>query len=102
MQGDIENLESERVNLEKKLDQQPTRKSVIGDLKLGGSKIRTLGGQGTPYGTSPHASPMGSPYVGRKAGDVALDDGAERVSLEQNPLLLSRVRCVCVWVWVCV
>lgn len=92
LQGDIENLENERANLENKLDQQPTRKSVIGDLKLGGSKIRTLGGQGTPYGTSPQLSPMGSPYVGRKTRDVAGTPQGDGISLEQNPLLLSRVR----------
>jgi hypothetical protein len=67
---------------------------VIGDLKLGGSKIRTLGGQGHPYGSSPYQSPGASPYVGRKSADAASapqDEGAEPVALEQSPLLLSRV-----------
>ncbi len=89
--------------MEQKLDQS-SRKSVLADIKLRGSKIRTLGGQGTPYGASPYQSPASSPFPGRRAAGVvssgSIDEGdAERVGgeqLEQNPLLLSRVNSVAV------
>lgn len=103
LQGDIEALENERMNLEKKLD-QTSRKGVLGDLKLT-TRIRTLGGSGSPYGSSPYQSPVTSPYGGRRgagnavltarASDSSIGDGAgseSTESVEQSPLLLSRVR----------
>ena len=103
LQGDIESLENERLSLEQKLD-QTSRKSVLADIKLGASKIRTLGGQGSPYGASPYQSPAASPFIGRRGVGVAATagggeegaTGARAVGageqVDQNPLLLSQVR----------
>lgn len=87
--------------LEQQLDQshQTSRKSVLAPDSKSVSKIRTVGGQGTPYGASPYQSPAGSPFGSRRQLGVvssASDEGVGRVtdeSLEQNPLLLARVSC---------
>ena len=93
-------MENERINLEKRLE-QTARKGVLSDIKLGGAKIRTLGGQGSPYGASPYQSPSNSPFASRRVGGgaggvatAAEEGGAGKVEpMEQNPLLLCRVRC---------
>lgn len=104
LQQDIEALETDRTDLEKKLD-QTAKKGVLSDIKLISTKIKTLGGRGSPYGGSPLLqSPASSPYVGRRAAGpsvaagAAEDGGATAGSSDsmesmdlQNPLLLSRV-----------
>lgn len=81
LQGDIENLELERVNLEKRLE-LTTSRSTPADLRL-------------RRGPSPYQSPMASPFASRKAGGVAsADEEGEGGSVEaaaQDPVLLSRV-----------
>lgn len=108
LQGDIENLESDKLSLEKKLDLQ-TKKTLLSDISVG---RRTLGGRGSPY-SSPYSSPFGSPFAGRRgpipgvgggvsaaagggvegaAGEVG--EGAQQVVIENPPLLLARVRTI--------
>lgn len=102
LQGDIDSLENERINLEKKLEQSSARKGPLADMKHA-SKIRTLGGPGSPYGGSPSTSP----FAGRKsvggAKGVAASAASEVIGggesgevgmaqgVESHPLLLSRV-----------
>ena len=106
LQGDIENLESDKLSLEKKLDLQ-TKKTMLSDTSVG---RRTLGGRGSPY-SSPFSSPFGSPFAGRRApipgvvGGVSAATGgvvegaagesgemAQQVVIQNPPLLLARVR----------
>ena len=100
LQGDIENLENDKTNLEMKLEQQTTKKGgILSDMKLG-SKIKTLGGQGSLYGGSSYQSPPS----GRRGqtGSVVVTPSTisdESEVVEQNPLLLSKVHSVGVaWV----
>ena len=92
LQGDIEALEVDKNEMEKKLDQQ-TRKSMMPDITG-----RRYGSRGSPF-----ASPMGSPFISRRvSGGMASGAGGEGQGGEaggdqlqaalQNPLLLARVR----------
>ena len=97
LQGDIDNMENERENFEKKLDHDTTRKGPLADLKHV-SRIRTLGGPSSPYSGSSSTSQ----YVGRVGvaasaaateaigGDSGTDESMAQ-GVEPNPLLLSRV-----------
>ena len=92
LQGDIEALETDKYEIEKKLDQQ-TRKGMVPDISG-----RRLGPRGSPY-----ASPFGSPFISRRVssgmvggatgavgeeGDTAVGDQQQAL---QNSLLLARV-----------
>lgn len=95
LQGDIESLETDKSEMEKKLDQQ-ARKSMMPDIA------------GHRYGNrgSPFASPFGSPFISRRVSrglssnpsdtSVASEGGSDVAGSadqqQQNPLLLARVR----------
>ena len=97
LQGDIETLETDKSEMEKKLDQQ-TRKSMMPDITG-----RRYGSRGSPF-----ASPFGSPFISRRVsgrvitdvGDAAAEGGEaaagtggdQQSATLQNPLLLARVR----------
>ena len=100
LQGDIEALETDKNEMEKKLDQQ-TRKGMMPDLAS-----RRLGPRGSPY-----ASPFGSPFISRRVssgvaggsssgsvegGDSSMGDQQQGF---QNSLLLARVSIVQVHIY---
>ena len=94
LQGDIEALETDKNEMEKKLDQQ-ARKSMMPDIG------RRYGSRGSPF-----ASPFGSPFISRRVsggvasgasdtaegGEAAPGTGDQQQAALQNPLLLARVR----------
>ena len=95
LQGDIEALETDKSEMEKKLDQQ-ARKGMMADVTG-----RRLGPRGSPY-----SSPFSSPFISRRvSGGVAAGGGGTAAAegsdtsvargdqqMLQSPLLLSRVR----------
>ena len=95
LQGDIESLETDKNEMEKKLDQQ-TRKGMMADVTG-----RRLGPRGSPF-----SSPFSSPFISRRVssgmtaggGTVAGAEGSDTAAVGgdqqtlQSPLLLARVR----------
>lgn len=88
LQGDIEALENEKINLEKKLDQSK-KTGLLADITVGRR------GRSSPFG-SPFASRKGgvSPSVSSEAGGAVSASGGDGGPSEQalqSPLLLARV-----------
>ena len=94
LQGDIDNLETEKGSLLKQLE--TPRKSSLTDMKHP-SRIRTLGGPGSPYVGGPSSTPFVGHVQGGVASSIAKEDlgsdgkGDDEGVAGSHPLLLSRV-----------
>ena len=82
LQADYDELENEKMALERQLSQH-SKKGLLGDVTVG---RRTLGGRGSPYS---------SPFAGRKVlvrEDSEGGEGGEGAAqVLQTPLLLAKV-----------